>query len=187
MKKTFFLILILFTSGLTACGNKSSAIISVDDQKDVTVSNGDFDLTIYDIVQLDSKDLGTHKISLKEDARADYTLYEIRMRYTNLTDEPNKLSYKQLWVSLPDIEDSGDSLTVVGYCEPKAFNATEGNPTFCAYLPPPSSTGGYGVTGVFQASSLRVEPGEQAKLYFVVILEKKQSQLEISFLEPTEE
>ena len=71
---------------------------------------------------------------------------------------------------------------MVGFCEPRANNP-KGMATFCAIVPPPKEPGKYGVTGVFQASPLLIQPGDQADFYLIIILEKGKSELEISFLE----
>ncbi len=186
MKRKSSISLILITLVLVGCslGSKAStAVIPVDLTGEVTISNGDFDLTIYQIAEIESKDLGGRRISLRDSARETHNLYEIRIRYTNLTNEEDRLSYRQLWISLPEVEDPGNSLTVVGYCEPKAEHPT-GAPTFCAYIPPAPAPGVFGIVGVIQATSWSIQPDEQAELYFFVILEKAQTEIEISFVEP---
>jgi hypothetical protein len=184
MKVLFSKLIIVFILVLVGCssGSESSAIVPIDLTDEVTISNGDFDLTIYEINEIESKSLGDREIKLKKDAKEKYNLYEIRMHYTNLMDEPGKLSYQQLWVSLPDVEDSSDSLIVVGFCEPRANNP-KGMATFCAIVPPPKKPGTYGVSGVFQASPLLIQPDDQADYYLIIILEKGKSEVEISFLE----
>jgi hypothetical protein len=158
-------------------------VVPVDLNDEVSISNGDFDLTIYQIMQIEAKKMADREIRLKDSVKEEVNLYEIQMRYINQTNEASKLSYQQLWISTPEGDSSENSLVVVGYCEPLAENPT-GKPAFCAYLPPPPKPGSYGVTGVFQASPVRVEPGEQAEIYFIVIMEKAQTEIEISFVEP---
>ena len=181
MKKRITISLLLFALTLAGCA-KTSAVIPVDLTNDVTISNGDFEVNIYQVAAIEVKDFGDRKISIKDSNKDKYDLYEIRMQYKNLTNEENRLGYKQLSISLPNEEDLGDNLAFVGYCEPKSSDPT-GNATFCAYVPS-SKPGVYGVTGVFQASSLLVQPGEQAEFILVVILSKTQPEFVISFVEP---
>ncbi len=184
MKKIFAISLILLTLVQTSCGSSrpTSAVIPVDLLDEVTISNGDFDLTIYQVSIIESKKMGDQTISLKKSARDTFSFYEIRMRYTNLTDKEGKLGYQRLRVSLPIEEDIEDNLLFVGYCEPKSSNP-KGGATFCAYVPT-LKPGTYGVTGVYQATSLLIQPGEQAEFIFYIFLAKTQSEFVISFIEP---
>ena len=183
MKKKIAISLLLFALTLAGCAKTpASAVVPVDLTDDVTISNGDFEVNIYQVAAIEVKDFGDRKISIKDSNKDKYGLYEIRMRYKNLTNEESHLGYKQLSISLPNEEDLGDNLAFVGYCEPKGSDPT-GDATFCAYVPS-STPGVYGVTGVFQASSLLVQPGEQAEFILVVILSKSQPEFVISFVEP---
>jgi len=184
MKRIFAISLILITLVQAGCGpsRMTSAVVPVDLTDEITISNGDFDLTIYQVSIIESKKMADRTISLKESAREKFNFYEIRMRYTNLTHEEGKLGYKRLRVSLPTEEDTGENLFFVGYCEPRASNP-EGSATFCVYVPS-STPGVYGVTGVYQADSLLIQPGEQAEFTFFVFLAKTQPEFVISFIEP---
>lgn len=161
-----------------------STVVPIDLTDEITISNGDFELTIYQISIIESMEFEDRSsISLKDSAREKYNLYEIRMRYTNLTDTEGSLGYRQLRVSLPAEEEIGDNLAVVGYCEPRTSNP-KGDATFCAYLPPSPQPGEYGIIGVYQASPLLIQPGEQAEFIIIVILAKIQPELVIAFIEP---
>ena len=86
MKVLFSKLVLVFALVLVGCNSnsRSSAIVPVDLTDEITVSNGDFELTIYQINEIESKSLGDREIKLKKDAAEKYDLYEIRMHYTNL-------------------------------------------------------------------------------------------------------
>lgn len=184
MKRTMCLSFFLLALVLVGCSSstKSSTQIPLDFKGEVMISNGDFDVTIYEVEALEFKKMVDRTLSLNETGKAQYTLYEIRMRYTNLTDKESILSYRRLWVSLPELEDPGDQLSVVGYCEAEAENPT-GDPTWCGYIPPSPEPGKYGVVGVFHTPSPRIQPGEEGKLNLIILVDNAQSEIEISFIE----
>lgn len=178
------ILLVAFFMVLTGCasGMESSAVVPVDLTQDISISNGDYDLTIYEIAILETKSLGTRKISLNDEFKDSYNLYEIRMRYINQTDQENNLSYRKLWVTVPGMEDPGDSIVVVGFCEPESDNP-KGPATWCAHIPPPPKPGVFGVTGIFHTPYPKIQPGEKAEFTLTVIAEKDLSEFEISFVE----
>lgn len=177
------LLLATLLAAILAGCTTSSTVFTLGSTDDAKFSNGDFDVTVYESVVIGEADLGDRSISLTEEALDTYQLYEVRLRYTNQMSEPSHLSYRRLWLSFPGVENPGEDLMLAGFCEPRAADP-QGYPTFCAYVPPPPAPGRYGVTGVFQASSVQVEPGEEARLYLIVVVNKDQSELEISFVEP---
>jgi hypothetical protein len=185
MKKIFAFTLILIALVQTGCGaaGQNSATVPVNLAKAVTISNGDFDLTIHQISIVESKKLGDRTVRVKASVKDKYDLYEIIMEYTNRTNKAGKLGYKQLRVSVPKEEDAKDNPSVVGYCEPRSSNP-KGMATFCAYIPPAPKPGVYAVVDVFQASPLLIQPGEEAEFILYAISAKTQPELVISFIEP---
>jgi hypothetical protein len=139
MKKNISVLLMLIALALSGC-EKTSAVIPVGLDEEVTISNGDFEITIYQVAAIEEKKFGDRRISVKDSNREKYGLYEIRMRYKNLANKESHLGYKQLSISLPNEEDLGDNLVLVGYCEPRASNPN-GKATYCAYIPPPLKPG----------------------------------------------
>lgn len=176
---TITLIAVALILGGCGVGTPSSAVIPIDLSKDITISNGDFELTIFEISILESKVLGDTKISLNASSREKFNLYEIRMRYTNLTKEAVHLSYKLLHLGLPNIEDSSSILSMVGYCEAEAETPLS-DPTHCIYLPPSST---WAISG-YQLSVPLIQPNEKTQLYLIIVLDKTYTEFQLSFEGP---
>lgn len=183
MKFLFLFCLILF---LCACSpsDNSSAVIQLDETNEVTISNPNFSLTVYQISKIDSKELGDRTVSLKKEFLETYTLYEIRTRYTNLGDKESKLSYWNLILTLPEIEEPENELFCTGYCEQDVADPS-GVASSCAYQP--SQQSGKYTYKVIMMKTKKPLPGEQAELFLYCIIENTLSQVQISFVEPKEE
>ena len=114
MKMILYRLIILLALCLTGCSvsGGTSAVVPVDLNDEVSISNGDFDLTIYQIMQIEAKQMADREIRLKDSVKEEVNLYEIQMRYINQTNEANKLSYQELWISTPEKDEEG-------YCTPR--------------------------------------------------------------------
>ena len=186
-------LVLLMTTFLVGCGapaatpaptpTPGAAVLSLDLTDEVTISNEDFSLTVFEIAEISEKNLGDRRVTVKADAQETLALYEIRMRYTNYTEEEAALSYKKLLITLPEVEDSANVVRPLGWCE-QGVDDPPGEMSRCAYIPAPPKPGVYGPTGVILLNTFRPQPGEQANLYLYVILEKTLSNLEISFVQP---
>ncbi|HEY4717903.1 MAG TPA: hypothetical protein VIH14_02720 [Anaerolineales bacterium] len=166
-----------------------SAILSVDfpgqlgrHVVELTIANGDFDLRLLEVSKIDSKEVVGRQLSLTDEASETYGLYEIRMRYTNRMDKVGRLAFQDLWISLPGLEDPGESVLLIAYCEPRGQDPT-GPATFCAQIPAALEPGVYGVVGVFQSTTLEVQPGAEAAYSLVVAVDNAQPEIEIYFVE----
>lgn len=186
MKKNLPLITLvcLLLSACALGGPKTTAVIPLNLEKPITLSNQDFDLEVFQVYEIYSKEFGDRTISLQGEAKNTHTLYEMQMRYTNHLDGPASLSYKRLKLSLPGVEDPGKDLIFAGYCL-QGIDAPGGEPERCAAVPT-TKPGVYGVTGVFLMDTYSPPPGESSEIYFIFAAENSQDRVELSFIEPEE-
>jgi len=163
---------------------KSCVIVPINLSEPMEISNGDFDLEIQNILEISSKSLGDRTISIKEDRKDIAALYEIQMVYTNKLNEATSFPYQRLAFNIPEDDLEDTTIIFLGYCMQGSDNPS-GELERCAYVPT-TTPGTYGVIGVFLMNVYKPEPGKSSDIYFYVIVDKQQDEIEIYFVEPEE-
>jgi hypothetical protein len=184
MKKFISLIFLISLLALAACGGEeaspTSGNIPVPLDSEVSFSNEDFSVTVYEVVPIESKTLVDRELTLKEGEIDQYQLYEIYMRYTNTSGRETLLKYRDLQIAPAGEEIDVDRAMVVGYCEPVSASSAE-SPEWCGYAPPPPKPNTYQIQPELHVPSPKIADGTEAVMTLIVKLSQQLTEIELGF------